>query len=192
MKKRFTIIIASLLVLFSECSMLGSKSQVAAGKVTINYTLSRISGMGSNQYAIWIEDETGSYVRTLFVTDYMAQRQGWKVRQQSLINWVREANLNDMPQQDIDAMSSATPQAGTQTVGGDLTDAAGKTVKAGVYMYRIEACLLMENNVLWSGDIHVGGARQTSQPKVSYYPKTAKNLGKTLISDISIIYEPSP
>ena len=191
MKKNVTIFIASLLVLFSGCSMLGSQSQVVKGKVTINYTLTRISGRGSNQYVIWIEDEAGRYIRTLIVTDYMARRQGWKVRQQSLMNWVRAANLNDIPQQDIDAMSSATPQAGTQTVEWNLKDASGKTVNAGVYVYRIEACLLMENNVLWTGEIQVDGARQTSQPKISYYPETAKNLGKTLISDISIVYEPS-
>ena len=50
----------------------------------------------------------------------------------------------------------------------------------------------MENNVLWTGKIQVGGAGQTSQPAVDYYPETAKNLGRTLISDISIAYNPSP
>ena len=200
MKKHGIIFISVLLVLFDGCSMLGMRAQkgiqdsttAASGKVTISFTLSRISGPGSNQYAVWIEDEAGQYVTTLFVTDYTARRQGWKVRKQSLMNWVRAADLNNMPQQDIDAMSSATPKAGTQTVEWDLTDASGKTVNAGVYVYRIEACLLMENNVLWTGDIRVGDARQTSQPTVSYYPETAENLGRTLISDISIVYEPSP
>ena len=200
MKIHGIIFISVLLVLLAGCSILGmraqkgiqsSQPQAATGKVTISFTLSRISGPGSNQYAVWIEDEAGRYVTTLFVTDYMTRRQGWKVRQQSLMNWVRAADLNNMPQQDIDAMSSATPQAGTQTVEWDLTDASGKTVNASVYVYRIEACLLMENNVLWAGDIRVGDARQTSQPKVSYYPETAENLGRTLISDISIVYEPA-
>ena len=200
MKKQGTIFVAMLL-LFAGCSWLGlglqnvgqdSKSQATTGKVTISFTLSRISGPGSNQYVVWIEDEAGRYVTTLFVTNYMTRRQGWKVRQQSLMNWVRAADLNNMPQQNIDAMSSATPQAGTQTVEWDLADTSGKTVNAGVYVYRIEACLLMENNVLWTGEIRVGGARQTSQPTVSYYPETADNLGRTLISDISIVYEPSP
>ena len=197
MKKHGTIFVAMLL-LFTGCSILGIRpqkvSQVkeATGKVTISFALSRISGPGSNQYAVWIEDEAGRYVTTLFVTDYMTRRQGWKVRQQSLMNWVGAADLNNMQQQDVDAISSATPQAGTQTVEWDLKDASDKTVNAGVYVYRIEDCLLMENNVLWTGEIRVGGARQTSQPTVSYYPETAKNLGRTLISDISIVYEPSP
>ena len=199
--KKHRMIFFAMLLLLAGCSWLGlgeqngrqgSQSQAAKGMVTINFTLSRVSGPGSNQYAVWIEDEAGRYVTTLFVTDYMTRRQGWKVRQQSLMNWVRAVDPNNMPQQDIDAMSSATPQAGTQTVEWDLTDASGKTVNAGVYVYWIEACLLMENNVLWTGEIRVGGARQTSQPTVSYYHETAENLERTLISDISIVYEPSP
>ncbi len=57
---------------------------MATGKVTVSFTLTRNRERASNQYAVWIEDEVGRYVRTLFVTDYMAHRQGWKVRQQSL------------------------------------------------------------------------------------------------------------
>ncbi|MFC1541860.1 DUF2271 domain-containing protein [Candidatus Latescibacterota bacterium] len=192
--KTHTMIFAALLLLFAGCSLLGlgeqSGMQAVSGKVSIGFTLSRISGPGSNQYAIWIEDESGQYIRTLFVTDYMTRRNGWKVRQQSMVNWVRTADLNNMSQQNIDAMSSATPQAGTQTVAWDLTDASGKPVGAGVYVYKIEACLLMENNVLWTGEIRVGGARQTSQPEVIYYPKTAADLGRTLISNIAIVYKP--
>ena len=87
MKKCVAVLVAVLFVLFAGCSMLGmkgSKAKAVTGKVTIGFTLTRISGRASNQYAVWLEDETGRHVRTLFVTDYMTRRQGWKVRQQSL------------------------------------------------------------------------------------------------------------
>jgi hypothetical protein len=195
MKKCFAVLIAALLILFAGCSMLGmrgSKAKAVTGKVTIGFTLTRISGRGSNQYASWIEDETGRYVRTLFVTDYMTRRQGWKVRQQSLVNWVKAADLNNKQQADIDALSSATPQAGKLSVVWDLKDATGKAVVAGVYVYLIEGCLLNENHVLWTGKIRVGGAKETSQATSIHFPEGADKLGRTLILDVSAVYDPTP
>ncbi|MHB9027591.1 MAG: DUF2271 domain-containing protein [Candidatus Latescibacterota bacterium] len=204
--KKYGAFILAVLFLFTGCSMMGGKKQqgsegapakavagkTAAGTVTINYTLTRISGRSSNQYAVWIEDGAGKYIRTLFVTDYMARRQGWKVRQQSLATWVKAANVPNMPQQDLDAISGPTPQAGTHSAVWDLKDAAGRPVPAGVYTYRIEGSLLSENTVLWTGKISVGGARQTSRAAVSYFPEGADKLGRTLISDVSAVYDPTP
>ena len=185
--------LAALCLILIMCTTAAVQTKKAAtGKVTISFTLTRISGSGSNQYAVWIEDEAGRYVRTLFVTDYTARRQGWKVRQQSLMNWVKTADVKNMPQEDIDALSSATPKAGKLSVVWDMKDAAGKAVVAGVYVYRVEGCLLMENNVLWTGKIRVGGAKVTSQAAVSYYPEGAEKLGKTLISEVSAVYETAP
>jgi hypothetical protein len=204
MKKYGAIITIAAFVLFAGCSMMGGKKQpgaegpavktgavkIAAGAVTVNYTLTRISGRSSNQYAIWIEDEGGKYIRTLMVTDYMARRQGWKVRQQSLVTWVKAANIANMPQTDLDAISSPTPQAGTHSALWDLKDATGKPVPAGTYTYRIEGSLLSENTVLWTGKITVGGVRQTSPAVVSYFPPGADKLGRTLITDVTAVYDP--
>ena len=169
-----------------------AQTQAAAtGKVTVNYTLTRISGSASNQFAVWIEDEAGKYIRTLFVTNYMARRQGWKARQQSLVTWVKAADVKNLPKEDIDAMSSATPQSGKLSVVWDLKDAAGKPVLAGVYVYRVEGCLLWENNVLWTGKISVGKAAASSQAEAGYYHEAAEKLDRTLISDVSAAYEPA-
>jgi len=195
-----------MLLLFAGCSVMGGKERPvmpgvkageiagkpAAGKVTISFTLTRIAGRSSNQYAIWIENEAGQYLRTIFVTDYMARRQGWKVRQQSLTTWVKAANVPNTPQADLDAVSGSTPQAGTYAVGWDLKDSSGRQVSAGVYTYRIEGSLLSENTVFWTGKIRVGGTSQTSQATVSYFPDGADKLGRTLISDVSAVYDPAP
>ena len=195
MKQCFAVLIAALLFLFAGCSMLGmrgSKDKAVTGKVTIDFTLTRISGTGSNQYASWIEDETGRYVRTLFVTDYMARRQGWKARQQSLVNWVKAADVKNKPQSDIDALSGATPKAGKLSLVWDLKDTTGKAAFAGDYVYRIEGCLLNENHVLWTGKIRVGGAKGTSQATSIHFPEGADKLGRTLISDVSAVYDATP
>lgn len=168
-----------------------AQNMAATSTVAINFTLSHISGSASNQYAIWIEDEAGTLVRTLFVTDYMAHRQGWKVRQQSLVTWAKAADITNLPQEDIDAVSGATPQPGEQSVVWDLKDTAGNLVATGTYVYRIEGSLLWENTVLWTGNIRVGGEPETSQATVSYFPEGAEGLGRTLITDVSATYEPA-
>jgi len=190
-KHRIFLVAAALL--FAGCSILGIKApqvREATGMVTVNYTYSRISGPGSNQFAIWIEDESGKLIRTLFVTDYTGRRQGWKVRPQCLTTWMALADVKNAPQESIDAVSGATPQPGNLSAVWDLKDDAGNPVAPGDYVYRIEGNLQMENMVFWTGKIHVGGARQTSNAVVSYAPESAEKLGRTLISTVSAVYEP--
>ncbi len=193
MRKHVIVFVATAL-LFAGCSMLGMKApqvREATGTVTVNYTYSRISGPGSNQFAIWIEDGSGKLFRTLFVTDYTGRKQGWKVRPQCLTTWMALADVKNAPQESIDAVSGATPQSGGLSAVWDLKDHEGKPVAPGDYVYRIEGNLQMENMVFWTGKIHVGGARQTSQAVVSYAPESAEKLGKTLISAVSAVYEPA-
>lgn len=164
-------------------------AQTTLGKVTVSYTLSRINKIASNQFAVWIEDEAGRYIRTLFATDFMARRQGWKIRQEVCPRWIKAADVKNMPQQDIDAVSSPTPQSGKLSVVWSLKDAKDMPLSAGIYIYRIEGNIYWDNTVLWTGEIHVGGAGETSQATVSYSPEGADKQG-TLISIVSAVYEP--
>jgi hypothetical protein len=161
----------------------------AGGKVTVNYTFTRINKIASNQFAVWIEDETGRYVRTLFATDFMARRQGWKIRTDCCPAWIAAADVKNSAQQAIDAISGPTPQSGPLTSVWDLKDTTGKAVAAGVYSYRIEGNIYWANIVLWTGKIRVGEVRETSRAEVSYSPEGADKEG-TLISDVSAVYEP--
>lgn len=162
----------------------------AAGKVTVNYTFTRLSGIASNQFAVWVEDEGGKYIRTLFVTNYTARKDGWRTRQQSLMNWVKASDIKNLTKEQVDAMSEATPKPGKLSVVWDLKDSSGKPVAPGVYIYKIEGCLFWANNEVWTGKITVGGAAETSQAEVSYYPEGAEKLGKILITDVSAVCEP--
>jgi hypothetical protein len=195
MKKNICCLIAVFLIMTAGCSLLGLKNtmhKTAIGRVTVDFMLTRVSGRGSNQYALWIEDENGRYIKTLYVTDYMTRRGGWNVRRQSLVNWVKAANLNNKPQTDIDALSRATPQTGRQSVMWNMKDSAGKTVTPGIYVYKIEACLLNENHILWSGKIYVGDKGYSSRATSEYFPEGADKLERTLISDVSADYNPVP
>ena len=47
-----------------------SKKAVKASALEVSFDYQRQAGPGSNQYAVWIENEKGNVVKTLFVTSY--------------------------------------------------------------------------------------------------------------------------
>ncbi len=123
---------------------------VIAG-VSIDFEYMRMSGKASNQLALWIEDENGKIVKTLLVTDFTAGRRGYENREDALNHWVDAAEPGNMSDVEIDAVSSATPQAGTQHYSWDLTDENGQRVSDGRYYIRLEGTLYWSSNVLYTG-----------------------------------------
>ena len=55
--------------------------------MTVTYTLLRARKIASDQYAIWIEDEQGRFVRTLYATGLVGRRAGWKIRPANTVLW---------------------------------------------------------------------------------------------------------
>ena len=47
-----------------------SKKAGKASTLEVSFNYQRQAGPGSNQYAVWIENEKGEFVKTLFVTSY--------------------------------------------------------------------------------------------------------------------------
>jgi hypothetical protein len=166
-----------------------AQSPVPTGSVTVSYTLSRLTRIASNQYAIWIEDEKGSFVRTLFATNFVAKKAGWKNRPQTVPTWIRAAGVGDLPQKELDAISGATPGSGSYKVDWDLRDSKGQLVASGRYRYLIEGNIYWEKRVVWSGIIAVGNQAQLSQAAPVYSPNESQ-LSGMLISNVSATYTP--
>ena len=59
--------------------------------------------------------------------------------------------------QELDAYTGATPQSGRQTFVWDLTDQDGKKVKKGTYRIKVEATLINDRIVTYTGLFAVGG-----------------------------------
>ena len=123
---------------------------VIAG-VSIDFEYIRMSGKASNQLALWVEDENGKIVKTILVTDFTAGRRGYENREDALNHWADAAEPGNMSDEEIDAVSSATPQAGTQHYIWDLTDENGQRVPDGRYYIRLEGTLYWSSNVLYTG-----------------------------------------
>jgi len=160
------------------------------GRVQIRYTLNRLNRIASNQIAVWIEGESGRYVKTLFATDFMARKKGFLRRPQCCPEWVQASGLAGMTDRQIDAFSAATQKPGRITLIWDCTDSQGKPVPPGVYVYKIEGSIAWEKRVLWTGRITVGKTPDSSEAKAQWLPEDAQNAG-VLVREVSARFEPS-
>ena len=149
-----------------------ARPKVKAQTLEVSFEYQRQAGPGSNQYAVWIENENGDVVKTLFVTSYttkgrvrgserlrvgeqssgMQPKRGYIVRPACVPTWVKTVKADEKTDQQLDAVTGATPQAGgTQTFTWDFTDQKGKAVPQGNYKVVVEATLFFDSDIIYSG-----------------------------------------
>lgn len=142
----------------------GCASDSAEGKsVEITFDYVKKQGPGSNQYAVWIENENNEVVKTLFVTSFTTKgriregepvRRGYTYRPTCVPTWVTNAKAEEMTDAELDAFTGATPkEGGIQTFTWDFTDAAGNKVANGTYKVCVEATLKNEYRILYVGTV---------------------------------------
>jgi hypothetical protein len=166
------------------------QAQAGPGIVTVGYTLHRLPGRGSNQLAVWVEDAKGRLVRTLFATDFMARRGGFRLRPQVCPEWVKAAGLERMSPAEIDAVSGATQRPGAISLAWDCKTAAGQPVPPGLYYYKVEGNIYMDKRVLWTGSIRVGGPPSESVATAQFLPNDAAAKAGTIVEGVTARYQP--
>ena len=156
MKYYFIAMMAAMLL---SMPTMAQKGKAKSLEVSFNYQ--KQAGPGSNQYAVWIENEKGEVVKTLFVTSFTTKgrvrgneqpMRGYVKRPNCVPTWVKTVKANDLSDQQLDAVTGATPQAGgQQTFTWDFTDQQGKKVKQGKYRVMVEATLYQASDIIYSG-----------------------------------------
>ena len=137
----------------------GKAGKASALEVSFNYQ--KQAGPGSNQYAVWIENEKGEFVKTLFVTSYTTKgrarggeqaKRGYIVRPACVPTWVKTSKAEEKTDVQLDAVTGATPQnGGAQTFTWDFTDENGKAVPSGTYKVKVEATLFFDSDIIYTG-----------------------------------------
>lgn len=160
MKKIFLLCAASLAALWTMATSCTSEN--TGGKVEITFDYVKKQGPGSNQYAVWIENEKSEVVKTLFVTSFTTKgriregepiRRGYTYRPACVPTWVTNAKTAEMTDTELDAFTGATPkEGGIQTFTWDFTDTAGNKVAKGNYNVCVEATLKNEYRILYVGN----------------------------------------
>jgi hypothetical protein len=156
MKKYFLAIIAVMLL------TMPAMAQAKKGKtLEVSFNYLKQAGPGSNQYAVWIENEKGEVVKTLFVTSFTTKgrvrgneqpMRGYLKRPNCVPTWVKTVKAESLSDQQLDAVTGATPKAnGKQTFSWDFTDQQGKKVKDGKYCVKVEATLYQASSIVYTG-----------------------------------------
>ena len=147
-------------------------------QLTVSLELARPGGMAKRPYvAVWIEDKDRFPVRTVALwydgkARYLPEMRAWS----------RADRLRSMAEgtQIVDAVTSATRQAGKYTLQWDGKDNAGKPVRAGTYTVCIEAAREHGSYQIIRQEMDLSG--------------TAKHIalpGGTEISAADLDYQPS-
>ncbi|MDR3588275.1 MAG: DUF2271 domain-containing protein [Negativicutes bacterium] len=182
-KKNIAIVCLACMLLLATAA--GAATQ---GTVNISFDLERIGAIASNQYAVWIEDNNGKYIRTLSATRFAATG-GLAKRPATLPTWAKASDWTNNPK-DVDAVSTATPGSGSLTVVWDCKDDSGQAVPAGTYVYKVEGNNFWENGFIWSGTIVVGQGAASSAATVQYLPDQAKATEKgMLVTNVKASYK---
>jgi len=182
--KRLLFTLLTILILTSVASQQATAQQATsqqAAEITFSYT--KLSGSASNQFAIWIENAQGQYIKTLYATRYTANG-GWKRRESSIPVWVKQSGLSNMTSAQIDAVSGATPRTGTITYTWDGTDSRGVAVPAGDYVIILEGTLRWENQVYYRAPIRLGNGSAAATVNVEY--KGDPGEDRAMISDVKV------
>ena len=180
MKKLLLVFIIAALVVKSAAAQ-----QQSAAEVTFSFT--RQGGTASNQYAVWIEDAQGQYVKTLYATRWTANggwRRGEGRRAASIPVWVRQADVANKSRTQIDALTGATPRTGALTYTWDGTNSVGAAVPNGEYVLLIEGSLRWENHVLYRAPLRLGQAAATPAVRSEYAGDST--VERSMISDVRV------
>ena len=152
-------------ILFAVLTLTSAMAQQAAAEISFDFT--RLRGSASNQFAIWIENAQGQYVKTLYATRYTANG-GFRRRETSIPVWVRQSGLAGLNRNQVDALTGATPRTAALTYTWDGTNSAGASVPAGEYVLILEGTLRWANQVYYRAPIRLGQGAAASTVSVEY------------------------
>ncbi len=202
--QKYAAILAAILALLFLCSCQASVPEAPpppeparseAGSVAISFDFNSQTGYASNQYAVWIEDGSGNFIKTLYATRYTANG-GYALRPDSIPQWVERSGLANMD--NVDAISGPTPQSGTTSYIWDCTGSDGTPVPDGTYKFFVEGSLRWKNRVLYTGDIEVSGAASSVEAAAEYFYEGADDQPaldasaeeNNMIPSVKAIYTP--
>ena len=186
MQKKYFFIVFFLAIFWNSVNA----QNISLPRAEISFVFNRQGGFSTNQFAVWIEDNQGNHVRTLYATKFTAAG-GWKRRPNSIPLWVQKSGLSSLDKKETDALSGATPRTGTLNYGWDGLDKNGNPGKTGEYRLFLEATLRGDSKVLYSASFSLGsGAGNPVQVEVKteYFGDNIKE--RAMIENVKILYRP--
>lgn len=152
-----------------------------SGEVEITFAFTDTESYASNQYAVWVEDEAGAVIKTIFISAFAGSGSP-----QNPLPYMGEKL--DPESQPIDAVTGATPQFGEQRYVWDLTDDGGSGVPAGNYNVIIEGGMYVDNSVVYTVPITIGGDEMEATGNPEY--TSDDEQFRFMLADVTARYLP--
>ena len=156
-------------------------------QLTIQYNVTNFKARNSNQIAVWIEDESGKVVRSLYASRWTAKG-GFKKDPVSLNEWTKKSDWGKAKPEEVDAVSGATQKAGPVTLTWDGKDKGGKVVASGKYIVRMQGNIKDAKMMFARGEITLGGKKQDVKAAITFKPEGAGKEG-VLFENVFLKYE---
>jgi hypothetical protein len=159
--------------------------QPAGGVIEISFLFNKAEEVvPSYQIAIWLESEEGKYVKTLFVSQFLA---GAGTSLEVVCpDWIKQAHWEKVDESEFDAVTRPTPPLGANTM---RFDCHKKAILSGTYWFCVQAHIQENYNILYRGRIAVGQAASEGLAEAFYSPKKHP-LASEILSDVRAQYVP--
>ena len=186
--KSYKYFIAILLFIFIGLACFAQDNKPLNRFVEISFNYTKQSGFSSNQFAVWIENSSGEFIKTIYATNFTA-RGGWEKRPVSISEWVKKSGLAKLNKTEIDTFAGATPKEGAIKYFWNCTDKTGKPVADGEYKFFLEGTLRGENKVIYSGIIKIGNEKNEAIVKTDYFGNGAEKE-KSMLGAVKAVFIP--
>lgn len=175
--------------LFFTAAASSAPSVEVSGSVRIDFTFNRQVGMSTNQFAVWVENEEGDLIQTVFVTSFITAKGGWQLRDDNLMIWHERSNVEQLPRETTDVFTGATPSA-SQTLDfvWDCRDSKGNRVGPGLYRFMIEGSMSSQSHVLFEVPITLGDSPAKAGGTAKFIGEGS--VGRNMIENVTITYQP--
>lgn len=172
------ITLIGILVLLTGFS--GSKTR----KFEFSFHLQDIqSFVPSNQMAIWLETPDSSYVKTLFLSEYLSY--GGYNLPEICYEWSSKAKWDEVTMDEFDAVTAATPSVGDVEL---KLKCPAEIVPVGKYIVFVEVHLADDYNELYSAELEITGKKCTKDLSVKYVPgKYPKKTEGDILQGVKVI-----
>ncbi len=166
-------------------SLLSSPCIAAKSKeLTISFQVNKKENITPSYcMAIWLETKEGTYVKTLYASDWLAYG-GYSV-EGVCPGWVEKSDWANNALELPDAISGATPGFGPKSM---TFQWKKKDFPAGDYVYKIEVHLTADYNEIYWGEIEIGGPSSAGTTQVMYVPKEHEEISG-LLADVMVVCE---
>jgi hypothetical protein len=147
--------------------LLGASIKDQCSKLYISFDYTNQSTHGSNQFAIWIEDINGKYIKTLFVTDFTGKG-GFIKRETSLPKWVAASKIAKKDLKSLDGSVGATPKTPNLIYTWDCTDENKNKVPSGKYKVFVEGTTKDDNEIIFSGEFEISDNNTNNTTDINF------------------------